>query len=387
MSKRWLANGLLSTWLGIGWARFSFTPLAAMMVEEARLSSMEVSWFGSALLVSYALGAFAAAPLGKIGSQTTLLRAALLMVPAGLALESWNAVGFYGWALARSILGFAGGLLMVLGPSAVLKQQSLGERPKASAMIFSGIGLGVVLGSALVYLLQPHLDSSQISGSLALLALPLAAFALFSWPTSDVSLRRDSLDRPKLSLSVKVLLLAYCADAIAYIPHTIYLSDYVAHELQYGSRQGGQIFIYFGLGALAGPWFAWGLQRYFNTSTAVVFAFFFKSSALVLAYSSNTYLLLAFSASIVGAMTPGIVSLVALRLTQIVPTGAQIQVWGWATGGFAVAQALGGTLLAGLYQWSASYQPLFGLGAFLLTGASLLLWLMQRAGRATAQSN
>src|SRR3546814_12551227 len=55
------------------------------------------------------------------------------------------------------------------------------------------------------------------------------------------------------TLPVALLLVAYTLDAAGFVPHTVFLADYVARGLDSGVAAGGFFWVLFGLGAISGP--------------------------------------------------------------------------------------------------------------------------------------
>lgn len=359
--------GLACVAVGIGLDRFAWAPLSAVLVDAGALSSVEATRVGAANLAGYALGALIAARLGGARPfrwmRIALAASALLLLLEAAPLP-WPAA-----ATVRGALGLLGALLMVLAPAALLQGVSGDQRARTSGLIFTGVGVGAVASALMVAgaaWLSPHLPQMLLA-ALALGALALAGQRSARAPGPSVSAVPTT---PPSSRSAPPglwpLCLAYLLDAIGYLPHTVSLSDYVAHELHLGPTRGALTFAALGLGAIPGALSAAWLARRLGLRHALMACYGLKSLGIALAVAWPAQSLLMISAALVGAMIPAIVTLTALSIAQQTPPALLARRWGFATAIFALGQAGGGALLSLGYAELGAYRPLFWLGAGLL---------------------
>ena len=80
---------------------------------------------------------------------------------------------------------------------------------------------------------------------------------------------------------------------------------------------------------------------------------------------------LGLSSFLVGLLIPGTVTLTSGSIAALTPAARQQQFWGWATLGFALAQAVGAYGMSWGYERLGSYLPLFGLACVALVLATL----------------
>lgn len=377
--------GLVATMIGIGFSRFSFTPLSALMVEQGLLSSQDITVVAAGIMAGYALGAFGAHSLSRRFSHVVIIRAALFAVAAGLFAEALSGA-FWPVLVARFVMSIAGALLMVLGPALILSEILPPRRGFAAGIIFTGIGIGIVLAGSIVAALS---TLPQIYSSLCMVVI--AALAIFAgwggWPSPRKD--GDSAKSGLWSIGFAGLFIAYLLDAIAFIPHTVYLSDYVSSELGHGAGVGGYFWAIFGVGGIVGALSAAGLRKAFGPQFSLELVIAVKAVFIALAGLLADKFSLAASAFVVGALVPGIVMLVSTRLVDLV--GQQNTTHGWAvmTGGFAIGQFLGATGMAFGYRVLEHYQPLFVIGGGLEAAGlivliiSLRLFRLQQKGHIT----
>ncbi|KKD39703.1 MAG: YbfB/YjiJ family MFS transporter [Limnoraphis robusta] len=352
-----------ATFVGVGIARMAFTPLAAVAVHQGLWPTNAPSKIAAFLLIAYAAGATTAPWLLRKLKASRLLQISLFLSSLCLVLEALSpTVGI--WLLTRSVLGFFGACLMVSGPILALSLGTPEDRHQTQFWTFSGIGLGACISASLI----------EFRSELIFMLIPmiLLCFGLFTSSLYWAESPEPSLNSPtdfRVSLP-KLLIFAYGLDAIAYIPATVYLSDYVSNEL--GLEVGNELWQLFGVGAIFGPYLATELSKRLGSATALHLAYLSKTLALLILASTEHIELLALGSTLTGACVPAIVLLTAAELRRIL--GTQLFSWAWSisTSIFACSQAIGALTMAFCFQLLHSYQPLFVAGTLLLMPACFL---------------
>src|SRR3981189_942081 len=137
----WLAAvaGLCASLVGLGLARFAYTPLIPALIAAKWFNPAEAVYLGAANLAGYLAGALIARELGaRLGSVRTL-RA--MMVLAALCCFACSApvsiIWFFGW---RFLAGATGGVIMVLAASTILPDIAPGKRGLVRGVIFARVG-------------------------------------------------------------------------------------------------------------------------------------------------------------------------------------------------------------------------------------------------------
>ena len=121
---------------------FSYTALLPGTREAFVWSASFASLLGSANLLGYLMGAFAAMRLPQDRSMSTYIQLAAIAGMVSLfccAFSGFSEIWYISW---RVISGISGGLLMILSPSVVAQCCDLKDRFKINFIGFSGIGLG-----------------------------------------------------------------------------------------------------------------------------------------------------------------------------------------------------------------------------------------------------
>lgn len=376
--RSWVLSSLaggVCVLLGIGLARFAYTPLIPALVDEHWFSIAQANYLGAINLLGYLVGAALAHRVTSVVGSRRVLAVALAVTVVSLyaCLFDWGTVWYGIWRLA---CGVSGAVLTVVGVSAALATVPRERRPAASALIFSGIGLGIAASGTVV----PWLIHYGIAATWVALGTLAAVLALWAWVAVwrhlTVSAGRavaHAAGQPaRWSVAgVLLILLAYGLDATGFVPHTLFWVDYIAHELSRGLTVGAAYWTAFGLGAAVGPFVAGALAQWLGFRRALAFGLIVKGAAVALPVLSGSPAALLLSSVLVGLLIPGTVALTSGSLIELVPPERQQQAWGWATLSFALLQAIAGYGMSWAYVVLGSYRPLFSVAAFaLLVGAA-----------------
>ena len=171
--------------------------------------------------------------------------------------------------------------------------------------------------------------------------------------------------RPKLT-AVRVLSAEYGLNALALVPHMVFLVDFVARGLGQGISAGSHYWVLYGIGAIVGPLLTGHLADRAGFGPALRVSFLIEAVAILLPALSTAPAAMIVSALIVGGFTPGIVPLVLGRIHELVPhnSAGQRAAWAQATTTFALFQAAAAYGLSYLFERSGGdYAILFVIGA------------------------
>lgn len=376
MPNPWRATAaaLFANLVGLGLARFAFSPLVPALVAEHWFSASQAAYLGSANFAGYLSGALLAQPVAARIAPAHVLRAMMLL--AGLSfLACAHPAPFLWFAAWRAVGGLAGGLIMVLSATLVLQHVPAHRRGLAGGAIFAGVGLGVIVAAAVV----PRLIAVGLPlawNALGALCIVLAVLAWTSWPPDHAG--QATRERPPVNAAVLILFAVYALNAIGLVPHTMFLVDMAARELGYGIAAGAGLWLLFGIGAILGPLAAGRVGDAVGFRPVLLAMLLLQAGVVGLVSVTGNLWALAFSAFVMGGCTPGIAPVVLGRVRELIPHDPRGQraVWSLATTAFAIGQAGGAFALSGIFGSIGHYPPLFGISAaaLLLAFVVKLLW-------------
>jgi len=365
---RGVLAGASASLVGIGLARFAYTPLLPAIIGAHWFPASTAAYLGAANLGGYLAGALAAGVLARHARAATVLRAMMVLATVAFIACAFP-VSFFWFFVWRFLSGISGGALMVLAAPTIIAHVAPARRGFASGAIFTGIGLGIAASGTIVpLLLRQGLTETWLG--LAVVSLLLTVVAWNGWPSQDAPVPAPVTAHTHAKApsppALRALFVEYALNAVGLVPHMIFLVDFVARGLGKGVDAGAQYWVLYGLGAIAGPLLAGHLADRAGFGPALRVAYLLQLIAVAIpAVTSNASLLMV-SSVLVGAFTPGIVPLVLGRVNELLAhhPAAQKGAWRSATTGFAVLQALAAYGMSFLFSSSGGdYRLLFGIGA------------------------
>lgn len=371
-------SGLAATLVGHGIGRFSYVALLPAVIAAGWFDSAAAGYIGAANLVGYFAGALIANRLAQKIAPSTLIPASMALVAVSF-LACATAAPFLWFVFWRFLAGAAGAVVMIVASPLILMRAPLKVRGRINGIVFTGIGLGVVLSGTLVPSMVSAAGVSAAWTGLAVAAAVLGIATLPVWFRFAAAER--AVPPPSMALAlpdgsrivVLLLVAAYALDALGFIPHTLFWVDYIVRDLGYSLHQGGLFWAAFGIGAALGPFTTGLVADRVGFPTALVSAYALKAAAVGLPLVATGPLALILSSFGVGALTLGIVSLTSGFALQTVGPELHRKVWAWATLAYALVQAAGGPAMAALYDATSSYPLIFAIAAAAMLGGTLVL--------------
>jgi predicted MFS family arabinose efflux permease len=372
-SWRPVLAGLCATLVGIGLARFAYTPLIPALIAAHWFSPSAAVYLGAANLAGYLAGALLARPIAASAGAAATLRG--MMVAASAAFFACAFPLSFGWFFVwRFASGVAGGALMALAAPAVIRHVEPSRRGLASGAIFTGVGLGIAASGTLVPLLM-RAGLAQTWFGLGAVALLLTAISWGGWPREQLPEIHGRRARPTPRSDLIALYVEYGLNAVGLVPHMIFLVDFVARGIGRGLVTGAQYWVLFGIGAMLGPLASGRAADRIGFASALRCAFALQAGFVALLVFSASPVSLSISSIVVGAMVPGVVPLVLGRVHELIPHDAdqQRKAWGLCTTAFALGQAAAAYGFSYIFAHTGgTYRVLFALGAAALATAFVI---------------
>lgn len=374
-NTRWgIVSGFSASLVGIGLARFAYTPLLPAIVDADWFDSSKAAYLGAANLAGYLVGALAGQVMAQKSSTAFTLRAMMLLASVAFLACAFpvSYLWFFFW---RLLSGISGGALMVLAAPAVLAYVSPSKRGLAGGVIFMGVGVGIAASGTLVpLLLQQGLRQTWLG--LGVISLLFTAIAWKGWPKQAAApVQASQHPRKSKNHTLKALYAEYALNAAGWVPHMIFLVAFVAHGLGKGLEVGAQYWVLFGVGATLGPLLAGVLADRVGFGLALRLSFILEGMCVCIPALGVGTPWLIMSSIVVGAFVTGTVPLVLGRVQELLAhhPAQQSAAWRTATVGFALFQAMAAYGFSYLFSFSGgNYGLLFMIG----TGAIALAFLI-----------
>lgn len=366
-----ILSASLSTFVGNGIARFSYTLFIPALISLNIFTPLQSTQLGAASLIGYIFGAPFVSFFKRYFSLSIIIKTSMLVCSISFfafLLESMPFFYYYFW---RFMAGVCGAICMILSAPLSLPYV-LHKKALVSGIIFSGVGFGVVFASIFFPLILPF-GMKYVFLFFGMLMLVIFLLSRFE---EHISLKVDSKSsKPTLAFNKPMILLfvAYCLNAIGYIPHTLFWVDFLVREINITLWSASASFLFFGFGALLGALSAGFLAQKFSAKSILVLLFLIKALAVLAPFYFRDIFMLNASSFLVGFSTIGIVALVSALALQITSSSLHASFWGMLTFGFSIFQAFGGFSMSFLAQALQGYHFLFLLSSICLFVAFFLL--------------
>ncbi|MEE9325865.1 MAG: YbfB/YjiJ family MFS transporter [Cocleimonas sp.] len=139
--------GLFSLILTMGVARFSYTPLLPVMLDETFLNDASGGWLATINYLGYMCGAIIAASISDLKLKDKLYRIGLVVAilsTVGMGL----AENYILWSVMRFIAGLSSAAGLLIGSGLVLNWMLRHGHQPELGLHFSGLGMGIALSAA-----------------------------------------------------------------------------------------------------------------------------------------------------------------------------------------------------------------------------------------------
>jgi MFS family permease len=354
-------SGLLAMLVGIGIARFGYSPLIPALIAGHWFNASAAFWLGAMNFLGYLLGALATRSWRRPIHTRVAMVAAMAITALCLLASAWNAGLVYA-AFWRLLSGITGGVLMVLMGAAVVGRAPPNKRGQVGGITFAGMGAGMTLsGLAVPRLVQIGLPQTWIIlGGISLFFTCIVAGLM---PPATLARAAPAPGTRSLSKPIMFLFIGYALCALGFVPDVLFLASFVAIGLHLGVAAGAGVSAALGLGAAIGPPILGRLADRFGFLTTLAASYFGMAIAVGLQVFWNNSVILSLSAAGVGAVALGAVMLTSGALAVMVPAQRLAASWGLATMAYAVMQAASAAGLSALFHLTGSYRLLFGIGA------------------------
>ncbi len=365
--------GFLCILAGLGLLRYAFTPLLPALIEAGWTSRAGGAWLGAINFAGYLAGAWAAHHgRTRIGSGWSIL-AALAIGASSLLLAAAD-LGWPPLAVARMAAGVSGGVLFVLVPSAVLQAVPPARRNGVSGLVFAGSGVGTVTASLVLPSLLDHGVEAAWLGLAAGVAVVALASSVLVIRCGDrgalTPLPPPIEDRPRRR-RLATACWAYALFGVAIVPHTLLLSDYLFEHYGVPIAEASERFALFGVGSLLGGALVGGWLGRWWTPTARLVGCCIGAAAIIVAVPlSGDAEFAAWSALPLGVAQMGCVSVMSLRVDELVGIERHTRYWGRATLVFGVGYAGGAALMAGVLTAGGGFTRCFWVAGIAMAAAA-----------------
>lgn len=364
-------GGLIALATSIGIGRFVYTPILPSMMHAIPLSSSAAGWIASANFAGYLAGALVVSRL-QLRTRSWILGGLLASALTTTAMGTVRSVVLF--VIFRAAGGFASAIVLVLACATVLTDPIASGGIGPSAMMYSGVGIGVVVSALLVSGLQAlNLGWAALwiaSGTLSGFGVLLCAHLLsdhhpkIAMPRLATMMPRD----PRFTRTA----VAYGLFGFGYVITATFLLAMVRSRPNTGSLE-SLVWVVFGVAAVASLALWSAIEHRLGTGRAFALASVTEALgvACTAAWHNNAGVLA--GAVLVGGTFMGLTAIGLNRGRQFASENLQTGL-AVLTSAFGVGQIVGPGFAGLLSEWTGSISAAFFVAAAaLLASAGLVL--------------
>jgi predicted MFS family arabinose efflux permease len=372
-----LGAGIFSLLLGMGIARFAYTPMLPLMQEQAGLGMGAAGLLAAVNYFGYLGGALLASRINSLQLKDRLYRIGMVVGVVSTWMMGMSTHPVV-WLVSRFIAGFSSAAAILLGSALILNWLIRHNHRSELGIHFSGIGLGIAGCSAVVILTTGILSWQEQWYVFTLLACVMIVPAL-AWlpspdPTPFTRTGAPLVDAPPSPLFLKLFMAAYFCAGIGYVVSATFTVAIIDHMPGLAGK-GNWAFLAIGLAA-APACINWDLiARRTGEVNALIMASLLQIVGIVLPVFYQTLWVAILSAMLFGGTFIGMVSLVLTMAGKYYPT-RPAKMMGKMTLAYGVAQIIGPAVTGWLGKTTGSYNSgLFFAAAAMVVGSLLLILL------------
>ena len=372
-----MVAGFFSLVLTLGVARFSYTPLLPVMLDETFLSNATGGWLATINYMGYMSGALIAASISDLKLKDTLYRIGLIIAivtTLGMAL----AENYILWSIMRFFAGLSSAAGLLLGSGLVMNWLLKNGHRAELGIHFSGLGLGIAVSAAVTMLMVGKLDWMQQWQVFTVVGVVLAIPAWFWLPKPDSGSNgvktKELVDRSPQKSWMILLFLAYFCAGFGYVISATFLVTIVENQAVLQGK-GNLVWLITGLAATPACIIWDRVSRKMGELNALLLAYGLNIIGIIIPvfYNSLTGVLL--SGFFFGATFIGIVSLMLTMVGKFFPT-KPAKPMGKLTLSYGVAQIIAPAMSGIMAEATGNYNtPLLLASIIMLAGMGLLIAL------------
>jgi predicted MFS family arabinose efflux permease len=381
MSDRYkvLASGAFSLLLGMGVARFAYTPLLPQMQEQAGLGLAEAGWLAAINYVGYLSGAVVASLISDPALRNRLYRVGMVVAVLTTAMMGITTDPTV-WAVSRYLAGLSTATASLLGTGLILNWLIVHDHRGELGIPFAGIGLGIAGSAAAVALMNRWgLDWREQWYAFTAIGFFLLVPALRWMPAPErgtVTRSGHSMqDAPPSPAFLRLLMAAYFCAGVGYVVSATFIVA-IVDRLPGVAGHGTLVFLFIGLGAAPASVISDLVARRMGEVNALILAAVLQIAGILLPVLGSGLLPALLGAALFGATVMGIVSLVLTMAGRYYPT-SPAKMMGKMTLSYGIAQVIAPAVTGSLATHLGSYRDGLYLAAVVMAVGALLLVLLR----------
>jgi len=376
-----LFSGVCSLILAMGIARFAYTPLLPVMMQEASLSHAAGGWLAAVNYAGYLMGVLIASLISDTMLKDRLYRWGMVVAVISTAMMGLT-TDVNIWAVSRFIAGLSSAAGLMLGSGLILNWLIRHNHRRELGIHFSGIGFGIAVCSVAALLMAHHSTWDTQWFVLAILGglLLIPALAWFpSPPFEDASAKQhpSMQHAPPKAKFMRLFTAAYFCAGFGYVVTATFIVA-IIDAIPVLANKGSWVFLVIGL--IAAPsCIVWDfIARKTGDVNALVIAAALEVVGIIMPVFGWGLVGAMIGAVLYGATAIAIVSLTLTMAGRYYPA-QPAKMMGKMTIAYGVAQIIAPAITGWFARTQGGYESGFYLAAGVMSIGTFLFYLMRKA--------
>ena len=284
---RLVVAGMLALVVAMGIGRFVYTPILPMMTTELSLSASQAGMIASSNFLGYLIGALLATSKVFQNAKRFWMLSALTM-SALTTLFMWLANSYGQFLILRFLGGLVSAWVLVFTSAMVIEHLVRSGRQSLNAVLFAGVGIGIVCSSILTLLAALYGDGWRsawlYSGVFSFMGVLIVLYLVPS--RAENKQTKDSLKSADIQM-IMPLIAAYGLFGFGYIITATFIAQLV-RSAHYTLSVETWVWVLVGLSAAPSVWLWNKLSRHLGNRKTLALALVVEAIAVALSVLYQT---------------------------------------------------------------------------------------------------
>jgi MFS family permease len=367
--------GIISIFIGVGIARFSFTSLLPLMLNDI-LTIKFAGFLASINYIGYLSGAISAIFIKDIYTKIKFFRVGLF-----LSIISTIILGLttneYLWILSRLIAGFATAMILVVCSSIVMVKLNGEDKTKIMGIYFSGIGIAITATHLFLTYINKNENLWQFSWVvLAIIAMISCIYPLYILSIEnkiDIHIIRHKIDKKIFSPFIIILTIAYFCEGIGFVVQATFLPD-IINKVDGLEGYGNLTWLFVGIVGIPSSIIWMKLAYKYGSVNMIISALIIQIIGILIPSITNNLYLNILSGALYGGTFIGL-SALFMNLVGKLSEKNPVFLMGTITSAYSLGMIIAPLYCVALYEKFNSYEfSLYITALIVLIGVLLLIY-------------
>jgi MFS family permease len=367
--------GIIALIIGVGVARFAFTSLLPLMLNDF-LTIKTAGFLASLNYLGYLAGSIFAIFIKDIYTKVKYFRIGLFLSISStliLAITSNETL----WMISRVVAGFGTAMNLVVCSSIVMTKLNIENKTKAMGFYFSGVGFSIVVTDIIIKTINLNENLWQMSWLyLTIFAAIVSVYPLYILSIDkkiDTAIVKHKIDKNIFTTFTVLLILAYFCEGIGFVVQATFLPD-IINSLEGLEGYGSLTWLFVGIAGIPSSILWMRLAHNYGSVNMIILALLIQVVGILIPALSNNMYLNLLSGILYGGTFIGLVALF-MNLGGKLSEKNPVVLMGIITSAYGIGMILAPLYCVVLFEKFHSYEYSLYVTAFIVFIGALLLIL------------